>query len=232
MHDASQGNTCAVTATNCYAHVRHGGSARHHPGSMFFYCLSGYVLQLAASAANLNLTAFGVDVNMCSVPAGSSINGAYLQASSQFPGKGPCYPVWAATVPYFNRWACGRQGIAGPAGTASWQYNRWLLSRLLIRAAGSLRIRHTMPATTRPSSSGVQRKHACSCQSACNHWLKGPFSSIVAAVLLQVLPQVPCRVHQQPLLHGQHHLWRAELGGICGSVSVDLWWAPVQQLCG
>lgn len=35
--------------------------------------------------------------------AGSSIGGKYLQAQSQFPGKGPCYPVWASTVPYFNR---------------------------------------------------------------------------------------------------------------------------------
>jgi hypothetical protein len=67
--------------------------------------------QLAASAANINLTAFGgVDVNMCSGPAGSAVSGAYLQARSQFPGEGPCYPVWAATVPYFNRcaraWLC------------------------------------------------------------------------------------------------------------------------------
>jgi hypothetical protein len=59
--------------------------------------------QAAASAAGVNLSAFGVDINTCNVPAGSSIGGAYLQASSQFPDKGPCYPVWAPTVPYFNR---------------------------------------------------------------------------------------------------------------------------------
>lgn len=27
----------------------------------------------------------------------------YYQALSHFPGRGPCYPVYAATVPYFNR---------------------------------------------------------------------------------------------------------------------------------
>lgn len=64
-----------------------------------------YCMQSAVSAAGINLTSFGVDINMCSVPSGSSVSGAYLQASSQFPGKGPCYPIWAATVPYFNRWA-------------------------------------------------------------------------------------------------------------------------------
>jgi hypothetical protein len=71
--------------------------------------------QLAASAANLNLTALGVDVNMCAVPAGSAVSGRYLQASSQFPGRGPCYPVWAATVPYFNRCVALWRGlVAGP----------------------------------------------------------------------------------------------------------------------
>lgn len=42
-----------------------------------------------------------VDVNMCA--AAGPVSGAYLQATSQFPGKGPCYPVWAATAPFFNR---------------------------------------------------------------------------------------------------------------------------------
>lgn len=60
-------------------------------------------VQSIATATGINLTAFGVDPNMCNVPAGSSVSGAYLQASSQFPDKGPCYPVWSATVPYFNR---------------------------------------------------------------------------------------------------------------------------------
>lgn len=41
------------------------------------------------------------DPNMCSVPG--ALTGAYYKATSQFPGKGPCYPVWAATTPYFNR---------------------------------------------------------------------------------------------------------------------------------
>ncbi|KAI8472764.1 MAG: plasma-membrane choline transporter-domain-containing protein [Monoraphidium minutum] len=38
-----------------------------------------------------------------SVCASAGGGGAYLQATSHFPGKGPCYPVWAATAPYFNR---------------------------------------------------------------------------------------------------------------------------------
>lgn len=63
-------------------------------------------LQSAVAALGFNLTtAFGIDANICSVGAGRTVSGTYLQASSQFPGKGPCYPVWAATVPYFNR--CG-----------------------------------------------------------------------------------------------------------------------------
>jgi hypothetical protein len=52
---------------------------------------------------------------MCAVPAGSAVSGRYLQASSQFPGRGPCYPVWAATVPYFNRCVALWRGlVAGP----------------------------------------------------------------------------------------------------------------------
>jgi hypothetical protein len=59
------------------------------------------VLQNAFTTAGINLTAFGVDANFCG--AGSTVSGKYLQAKSQFPGEGPCYPVFAATVPYFNR---------------------------------------------------------------------------------------------------------------------------------
>lgn len=60
-------------------------------------------LQAAFSNLGMNLSAFGVDVDICNA-AGSTVSGQYLQASSQFPGKGPCYPVWASTVPYFNRY--------------------------------------------------------------------------------------------------------------------------------
>lgn len=42
--------------------------------------------------------------------ATGAANGKYLQATSQFPGKGPCYPVWAATAPYFNRRAGAQWG--------------------------------------------------------------------------------------------------------------------------
>ncbi|KAF8064488.1 CHER1 [Scenedesmus sp. PABB004] len=59
--------------------------------------------QAAQGAAGLNLSAFGVAVDACDAAPGAGVGGRYLQASSQFPGKGPCYPVWAATVPYFNR---------------------------------------------------------------------------------------------------------------------------------
>jgi hypothetical protein len=44
------------------------------------------------------------DPSMCS--AAGAVSGAYLKATSQFPGKGPCYPVWAATSPFFNRCGC------------------------------------------------------------------------------------------------------------------------------
>lgn len=51
----------------------------------------------------------GIDINMCSgVLSGSGAGGKYLQATSQFPGRGPCYPVWAPTVPYFNRYVAVR----------------------------------------------------------------------------------------------------------------------------
>ena len=30
--------------------------------------------------------------------------GDYLEFTSQYPGKGPCYPVLVETVEYFNRW--------------------------------------------------------------------------------------------------------------------------------
>ena len=33
----------------------------------------------------------------------ASTYGTLLQVSSQFPGAGPCYPVYFATTPYFNR---------------------------------------------------------------------------------------------------------------------------------
>lgn len=34
---------------------------------------------------------------------GSVVTGSYYQLKSQFPGKGPCYPVWVPTVNYFSR---------------------------------------------------------------------------------------------------------------------------------
>jgi hypothetical protein len=67
------------------------------------WILSIAALQAAVSSAGLNLTALGVNVNMCSVAAGTNVSGQFLQVTSQFPGEGPCYPVWAPTVPYFNR---------------------------------------------------------------------------------------------------------------------------------
>ena len=35
--------------------------------------------------------------------AGPGAAGAFLQAASQLPGEGPCYPVWAATAPFLHR---------------------------------------------------------------------------------------------------------------------------------
>jgi hypothetical protein len=61
-------------------------------------------LQAAFESLGMNLSSFGIDANICN-GAGSTVSGTYLQASSQFPSKGPCYPVFAATVPYFNRCA-------------------------------------------------------------------------------------------------------------------------------
>jgi hypothetical protein len=68
------------------------------PANTLWLCL-----QAAQSNAGLDLSTLGVNISMCDVAAGSSIGGKYLQVQSQFPGKGPCYPVWASTVPYFNR---------------------------------------------------------------------------------------------------------------------------------
>lgn len=36
--------------------------------------------------------------------ANNPICGEYLQLTSQYPGRGPCYPVLVETVDYFNRW--------------------------------------------------------------------------------------------------------------------------------
>eukprot|EP00879_Flechtneria_rotunda_P020927 GHRR01022035.1.p1 GENE.GHRR01022035.1~~GHRR01022035.1.p1 ORF type:complete len:473 (+),score=147.31 GHRR01022035.1:32-1420(+) len=72
------------------------------PTAQLTGCDSSF-LQAAESVSGMNLSALGIDINMCNVAAGTNVSGKYLQATSQFPGEGPCYPVWAATVPYFNR---------------------------------------------------------------------------------------------------------------------------------
>jgi hypothetical protein len=78
------------------------------------------LLQAAFGSLGFNLSAFGVDINMCNA-AGSTVSGKYLQASSQFPGKGPCYPVFAATVPYFNRYALQLGAGSAMLAALCWQ---------------------------------------------------------------------------------------------------------------
>lgn len=41
--------------------------------------------------------------NNPSIVAGGSLDGKYYQLTSQFPGKGPCYPVYIETASFFNR---------------------------------------------------------------------------------------------------------------------------------
>lgn len=60
-------------------------------------CDTGF---LSAAALKVTPSAFGFDSSTCD---GASISGQYYQFTSQFPGQGPCYPVWVPTVLYFNR---------------------------------------------------------------------------------------------------------------------------------
>jgi hypothetical protein len=63
-------------------------------------------LPLQLANGKIDLSAFGVNPNMCAAAGDKS--GVYYQVTSQFPGQGPCYPVWVQTIPYFNR--CGVGG--------------------------------------------------------------------------------------------------------------------------
>jgi hypothetical protein len=56
---------------------------------------------MQAVGSKLDVSKLGISPNMCA--AAGNMSGKYLQATSQFPGQGPCYPVWTQTVPYFNR---------------------------------------------------------------------------------------------------------------------------------
>ena len=49
----------------------------------------------------------------------ASAYGSLLQLSSQFPGRGPCYPVYFATTPYFNRRVISTAAAARRRGAAS-----------------------------------------------------------------------------------------------------------------
>lgn len=54
------------------------------------------------------LSALGLSgLPSCSSGASVNVTGKYLQVTSMYPGEGPCYPVFAETVPYFKRCATG-----------------------------------------------------------------------------------------------------------------------------
>jgi hypothetical protein len=68
------------------------------------------VQHVARRAQVLGLSAVATPA-LCS--AAGQASGEYLQATSQFPGKGPCYPVWAATTSFFHRCAAAVQAATG-----------------------------------------------------------------------------------------------------------------------
>ena len=62
---------------------------------------------LNASACGVNTAAYPAKFQQAFFGSNSSpACGQWLQFTSLYPGKGPCYPVLVKTVEYFNRYAC------------------------------------------------------------------------------------------------------------------------------
>lgn len=59
--------------------------------------------QFVTAAQSLNIPWVNSYLSSHGITPSSSVGGAYYQFTSQFPGKGPCYPVWVPTTSYFNR---------------------------------------------------------------------------------------------------------------------------------